>query len=456
MRRLVAIAAAAVSVVSLGAGPAHAAAAPAGVSVQPAATALVAATRAPALGKAAPTKVAPRKAAPRMVVRPVARPTALVGRAVTAAAFGMHDSRQAATNAYGALRLWDTGTTRADIEPAKGAYSWARLDAYVAYARARKMKVTLVLGSTPAWAAATTKAPGTGGYLGPAASSPPRDRADWVRYVGAVATRYRGRIDSYQIWNEAALPGFWSGTPAQLADLTQLANAKIKSVDRRALVVATAVLPRQTAWSTWASAYLRALAVRKWPVDVFAVHSYQPDAVAHPDGRALTLRRAQDLLTSLKAPAKPLWDTEANYTSKAFTKTKVTGQRAADYTARAYLDSLRSGVDRTFWYAWDNPVPNLGITMTSGSTSQRGLVSVQKWVVGSTFRGCAAVKAKTKVVVTTCTFQRGKVVSRVVWASANARTALPAVTAKRVCQLLTGCRPVTKATYVTTSPQLLG
>lgn len=445
MRRLVAIAAAAVSVVSLGAGPAQAAAAPSGGA---------AVVRSAAAHSAAATV----SAAARTVVRPVARPTVLVGRAVTADAFGLHDSRRGATSAYGALRLWDTGTTWADLEPARGAYSWARLDAYVAYARAHRMKVTLVLGATPSWAAVPTARAKASSYLGPSASSPPRDRADWVRYVGAVATRYRGRIDSYQVWNEAALPGFWSGTPAQLADLTQLANAKIKSVDRAALVVATAVLPRQTAWSAWATAYLRALGARRWPVDVFAVHSYQPDAVANPDGRALTLRRAQDLLTQVRAPARPLWDTEANYTSKAFTTAKLTGQRAADYTARAYLDSLRSGIGRTFWYAWDNPVPNLGITMTAGSTSQRGVVTVQKWVVGSTFRGCTTVKAKSNVMVTTCTFQRGRALSRVVWASANARTALP-VTAtgsvKTVCQLLTGCRPVTRASYVTTSPQLL-
>ncbi len=369
-----------------------------------------------------------------------------VARVVAAESFGMHDSAQVATAGYGALRLWDTGTTWADLAPARGRYDWKKLDWYVAKARARHTKVTLVLGGTPTWAARR-------GAAVPSASVPAA--ADWSAYVTAVATRYRGRIDSYQVWNEAALPQFFAGTPVQLADLTAVANVRIKAVDKRALVVATGMLPRQTAWTRWAGAYLNALKARRWPVDAFAVHSYQPDAIATPDGRLLTLQRAQALLAAVKAPKRPLWDTEANYTSRAYVGRKLGGQVAADYTARAFLDSTRAGVDRTFWYSWNNPVANLGITMTTGSTSQRALTTVRGWVVGATYRGCATARATTRVVVTTCRFTRGRATSYVVWASGNARTALP-VKARRVCALLTGCKPVTKATVVTTSPQLLG
>lgn len=369
-----------------------------------------------------------------------------VARVVTAESFGMHDAAQVATAGYGALRLWDTGTTWADLAPVRGRYDWSKLDWYVAKARARHTKVTLVLGGTPAWAARP-------GAAVPSASVPAA--RDWSAYVTAVATRYRGRIDSYQVWNEAALPQFFAGTPVQLADLTALANARIKAVDKRAVVVATGMLPRQSAWSRWAGAYLNALKARRWPVDAFAVHSYQPDAIATPDGRLLTLQRAQALLIAVKAPKRPLWDTEANYTSRRYVARKLSGQVAADFTARAFLDSTRAGVDRTFWYSWNNPVANLGITMTTGSTSQKGLTAVRSWVVGTTYRGCTVTRVKSRALVTTCRFTRGRATSYVVWANATARTALP-VKAKRVCGLLTGCAPVTARTVVTTSPQLLG
>ncbi len=420
MRRLVALAAAAASLLATGspATVAHAAAAPAAV--------VSAAVKPP-------------------VVKRVVVPAPVV-RVVTAESFGLHDASQVATAGYGALRLWDTGTTWADLAPRRGAYTWAKLDRYVAKAAARHTRVTLVLGGTPAWAARP-------GAKVPSASVP--TSADWAAYVTAVATRYRGRIDSYQVWNEAALPQFFAGTPSQLADLTVVANARIKAVDKRALVVATGMLPRQSAWTRWAGSYLTALKARRWPVDVFAVHSYQPDAIATPDGRLLTLQRAQALLVAVKAPKRPLWDTEANYTSARYVGHKLGGQLAADYTARAFIDSTRAGVDRTFWYSWNNPVANLGITMTAGSTSQRGLTSVRSWVVGATFRGCTAARARSGAVVTTCRYTRGRATQYVVWANLNARTALP-VKARKVCGLLAGCAPVTAKTVVTTSPQLLG
>lgn len=375
------------------------------------------------------------------------------GVLVTAASFGLHDSAQNATASYGAIRLWDTGTTWAQLEPAPGTYDWARLDAYVANAGARRTKVTLVLGSTPTWAA-TDPTADSAGWLGLGNSSPPRSESDWVRYVGAVATRYRGRIDSYQVWNEASLLTFWKGTPDQMARLTQLASFRVHAVDPAAKVVSTPMLPRQTAWTAWSTAYLQALRARGWPVDVFAVHSYQPDALAYPDGRFVTLRRSRALLAAVRAPARPLWDTEANYSNAAFHLRKIGGQQAADWTARAYLDSLRMGVSRTYWYAWNNPVGHLGVTMSAGSPSQRAFSVLQSWIVGSTFQGCAVTKAPTRVVVTSCAFRRGARTAWVVWGSANARTALP-VRARSICRLLTGCRVANRFTFVTTSPVLL-
>ena len=49
------------------------------------------------------------------------------------------------------------------------------------------------------------------------------DKASWVRYVQAVARRNKtvwGGIASFQVWNEANVIGYWSGTPKQMATLT--------------------------------------------------------------------------------------------------------------------------------------------------------------------------------------------------------------------------------------------
>ena len=148
-------------------------------------------------------------------------------------------------------------------------------------------------------------------------------------YVTTVAKRYKGRIDSYQIWNEGGLPQFWSSTPAKLAQLTAAAHVAIKKADPHALVVATPLLPRQPHWESWSKAYLVALRDVHWPVDVFAIHSYQPDRLANPDGRVAVIQSTKDVLRSVHAPSRPLWDTETNYTSHAYfwPKQKIAGPR---------------------------------------------------------------------------------------------------------------------------------
>lgn len=55
---------------------------------------------------------------------------------------------------FGMLRLWDSRTRWADIEPTRGDWRFNRLDYYVNEAAARGVKVLYTLGSTPQWASA--------------------------------------------------------------------------------------------------------------------------------------------------------------------------------------------------------------------------------------------------------------------------------------------------------------
>lgn len=365
----------------------------------------------------------------------------------------MHDARGTSSAAYGSVRLWDTGTTWARLQPEPGHFDWSRLDRLVAGAEARGAEVTLVLGSTPAWAAADPTAEGAP-WLTVGASSPPRSTREWAAYVGAVGQRYRGRISSYEVWNEAALRLFWKGTPDQLAALTKVATDRMRAVDPSARVVSTSLLPRQRAWTRWARSYLAGLRSRGWPVDAFALHSYQPNHLATPDGRVRTVRSVQQLLADVGAPRRPLWDTEANFTSPAFAVRKVTGERSADWLARAYLDSVRLGVARTYWYGGNSSTTLLAINTPSGSPSAAALTTTRGWLVGATMTGCTTSPRG----VTACTLVRGSarrpIRSVLAWAATDRAAPLP-VRARTICTLLGGCRPVTRATTVTSSPVLL-
>jgi hypothetical protein len=366
--------------------------------------------------------------------------------------FGMHDPGGDAPLSYGAVRWWDVGVTWADVEPAKGLFDFTKLDRLVHDAEARGVKATLTLGATPAWAAMNPMQ-SSAVWLAPGSSSPPRSQTYWTDYVTAVATRYAGRIDSYQIWNEGGLRQFWSSTPAKLAQLTALAYVAIKRADPQAKVVSSPMLPRQPQWRAWAASYLKALRHVGWPVDVFAMHSYQPDRWANPDGRVLVIKQTRAIMRSVRAPSRPLWDTETNYTSWSYVKHKITGQRAAAWVARAYLDSLRLNVRRTFWYGYNQPVPRLAVTIGLGTSAARAYNSVRAWTVGSTFTGCKASRTATGVTVTRCYFLRGAHVSRIIWASATLHTRLRHGTT--VCRLTSGCSTLTSQTLVTGTPLLV-
>jgi O-antigen ligase len=79
------------------------------------------------------------------------------------------------------------------IEPAPGAFDWARWDALVAEARARDLRIIAVLDSAPDWA-------GT-----------PPDPAAFARFAATLAGRYAHAVRYYQIWHNPNLGDAWGG-----------------------------------------------------------------------------------------------------------------------------------------------------------------------------------------------------------------------------------------------------
>ena len=77
---------------------------------------------------------------------------------------------------------------------------WADLDRVVRAARARDLKVLGILTYTPAWA----RVPGCENF-----TCPPRSAAEFASFAQDAATRYRGAVDAFEVWNEPNLPRFW-------------------------------------------------------------------------------------------------------------------------------------------------------------------------------------------------------------------------------------------------------
>ncbi|MSX11297.1 MAG: cellulase family glycosylhydrolase [Actinobacteria bacterium] len=120
------------------------------------------------------------------------------------------------------------------LEPsAPGVYSSSaisELDDLVSRAHAAKKKITLTVLGAPTWANGSSDA-----------RVAPRDPAQYATFIGRLAARYRGRVQSWEVWNEPDEPEFWHGTPASPASYAPLLKASytaIKAADPAAQVVA--------------------------------------------------------------------------------------------------------------------------------------------------------------------------------------------------------------------------
>ena len=282
----------------------------------------------------------------------------------------------------------------------------APLKAAVANAqKAGATEIMYTLGNTPKWAASDPNS--KLGLYGPGSNSHPAKNSYYTDFLKAVATGVPG-ITSFQVWNEANLKDFYLGTPAQMAQLTKDARAALNSVGSgAALVAASTTVRAKGPVGKFGKAY--GAAMRKagaWrAVNAVSAHFYPP-AKEGPATRVSYIKTVKKYYKRYGAGRKPLWDTEMNYgDTRTYMKVKrqYTGATAATYVARTYIDSMRYGVYRVFWYGWDINV--LGTDMTSrGDRSQtsggRAFLEIQEWMVGKTWLGC-----KVKSSITTCTLR---------------------------------------------------
>ena len=368
----------------------------------------------------------------------------LVGTTVDRSLFGMHVlGVQGGTwpnIPIGSLRLWDSGTTWSQVETKRGVFDWNALDTAVATAQKNGVNdILMVLAGTPSWA---TSDPSSGGLAGvePGGAGAPKDLAYWDEWVTAVATRYKGKITSYQPWNEANLSTFSTMTPSQMADLTKHTYDIVKKIDPKALIVAPSTGTRlKAAFLRFYPKFLAELKARNWPVDAFAAHTY-PASLGTPVDSAVLARLWKTVLSNAGAPDLPLWDTEANFGLKgpgnANPDVDINGPRVGQWAARAYLDALRLNVARVYWYAWAPDGDLLGIQMNNGSTASKAVATLQDWIVGATFKGCTGANR------VKCTFVKGGATTKIVWTERGA-AAFSTKGFTQVCTLTGACSPLT-------------
>ena len=362
----------------------------------------------------------------------------------------------------GAVRLWDAGVAWRELEPQQGQINWALMDRAVAEAESTgAADIMWVHGSPPQWAA---KDPESSGLYGPGTSSPPRPAA-YLDILRQVAERYRGRITSYHAWNEANIGIFYRGSAAELAKLTGRAREVLAQADPDALLVGASTTVREAGPVTdWYGKYTAALADEGWPVDAMAVHLY-PRAADGAQDRAEYLRTMRAWLAE-RGWDGPLWDTEVNYGERRdFAKKVVVVPQdvAAGWVARTYIDSLALGVQRVYWYSWNDHI--LGIDQIDPSTGEilpagQAYLTVQDWFDGAYWEGCTGELMQPTGEpgsLTTCTLTTGDGAPAQILFTNEGTTTIPTPQgASEVCRLDGVCSPITDDELeVTPDPILL-
>jgi hypothetical protein len=332
---------------------------------------------------------------------------------IPAELFGMHFHRLGATTAWPAApiaewRLWDASVAWPNLEPSKNHWRFEMLDHYVAMAAEHHVGLLLPLGLSPAWASARPLEKST---YAPGFAAEPRDLEDWRTYVRTVAQRYKGHIHAYEIWNEPNLKLFWTGTVDQMIALTAEASRIIRSIDPQALIVSPSAT--QDRGIPWLTDFLSKGGGTL--VDVIGYHLYV--APQPPEATIALVSQVKQAMLAAGIANKPIWNTEAGW----FLPKPFPADLAAAYVVREFVVNWAAGVQRLYWYAWDN---HGWVSLETTERNSQTLTAAgdayavaYRWLNGNRMLACASDSQQTW----TCAFERDGHRQWIVWNESSSR-----------------------------------
>ncbi len=184
------------------------------------------------------------------------------------------------------------------LEPERGRFELAFWDAFVAATSAAGVRVIPYVAYTPRWEAPA----GADDYW----RRPPRDLDAFAEAMRVLAARYRGRIGSWEIWNEPDNPDFWRGSVAEYAALLSAGARAVRAADPDAKVVLGGIAGHpEFAAEVLARPELAGL------VDVVNAHAYFETWNPRPTEELPSYVAA--FAPALAGGARPLWLAEVGY-----------------------------------------------------------------------------------------------------------------------------------------------
>lgn len=238
------------------------------------------------------------------------------------------------------------------VESTRGQLRWTNTDRIVAAAERHGLSILGIVTYAPGWA----QVPGVerGNTHGQ-----PADPAQFAGFARAAASRYAGRVDAWEVWNEPNLGSFWAPRP-DAAAYTRLLRATypaIKSVAPSTPVLSGGLAPAVDASSgsqispvTFARDMYRAGG--KGSLDALAVHPYSYPAL--PDDSSTSAWNTFQRLQLIRAEmvrqgdgAKQMWLTEFG---------APTGSSRVSISEPAQAEMIATGIELARSWDWVGPL----------------------------------------------------------------------------------------------------
>jgi len=336
----------------------------------------------------------------------------------------------------GSLRLWNTGTDWAHMNPAAGVYEFSQFDQWLDQAATHGVDLLYTFGRTPDWASANPRlgcSPVPAGECAPPKDlNPDGSGSDqlWKDFVTAIVTHNKesrtGHVLHWEIWNEPNAQGNWQGTVAQIVRMTADAWAIIKAIDPTASVNSPAPTGewkpdgKHTAVALWMLEFLT-LGGGKY-LDVLDFHTYVWKHHSIPVAEEVVplVQSIQALAAAFHMSSLPLWSTEGSFGSSVDGEEGISDpDQQAAFTARHLLLQRSERLARFYWFAWNSAPPSewgtlwtwtqshgCTISDNSGFLCKAGVAykQITNWLTGAKFtQPCIPVNGSQ---LWTCQFSR--------------------------------------------------
>lgn len=288
------------------------------------------------------------------------------------------------TSQPGTTRLWEAGTNWYELETSAGVYDWTPLDTWLdLVAQHQPTAVIYTFGNVPCWIASVS----CGSQLW--SPTPPTDLTasgspafnDFVTALVEHCSPAGNCVSTYikywEMWNEANLTGFWTGTQSQLYDMFQSAIPIIRAHVPGAIVSTPPVCGGN---ATWMSGWLSLENTNGRLSDYYGFHVYLRDDT--PETRMSVVTKMVNAKNAAGWNSTPWMNTETNFLTTTYTcSTQYTpedcdGQLVRWHVLQYAYQGGDGGAFHVGWFTWPS------ITAGGYDTYYYTMMS---WLAGATF-----------------------------------------------------------------------